>query len=100
MKLITKAIENKLMNAPLYSTDGNSEKDVLVKFFHPMTKHTWYVVEAEKQGNDWLFFGLVEGDFTEFGYFTLSQLQEVKVCGLGVERDLYFNGRIVNGEVA
>ena len=43
MKLITKAIEKKLLNTPLYSTDGNTVKDVLVKFFNPCGAGTWYV---------------------------------------------------------
>ena len=47
MKLITKAIEKKLLNTPLYSTDGNTVKDVLVKFFNPCGTGTWYVFEAE-----------------------------------------------------
>lgn len=101
MKLITKAIENQLLKHPLYSTNGKNDKDVLVKFFNPCGVGTWYVFEAEKNGDDWTFFGLVDlhekelGYFTlsELGYFTLSELQSIKLpFGMTIERDKYFEG--------
>lgn len=90
MKLITKQLENMFSKAPLYSTEGSEEKKILCKFFYGAW--TWYVVEAEKQGEDWLFFGIVDnGGEREWGYFTLSQLKSVKMWGMPcVERDLYF----------
>ena len=94
MKLITKAIEKKLLANPLYSTDGNIVKDVLVKFFNPCGSGTWYVFEAEKNGNDWEFFGLVDLFEKELGYFTLSELESIKLpFGLSIERDMYFSGK-------
>ena len=94
MKLITKAIEKKLLNTPLYSTDGNIVKDVLVKFFNPCGAGTWYVFEANKIGNDWEFFGLVDLYEKELGYFTLSELESVRLpFGLSIERDMYFSGK-------
>lgn len=104
MKLITKAIENKLLKHPLYSTDGKNEKDVLVKFFNPCGIGTWYVFEAEKNGDDWMFFGLVDLHEKELGYFTLSELESVKLpFGLSIERDKYFEGYKYNsttGEIS
>lgn len=94
MKLITKAIEKVFAKYPLYSQDGKGENAVvIVKFFLPGSMFTWYATEAEKQDNgDYLFFGYVEGFEGEYGYFTLSQLQEVRGrFGLRVERDMYFN---------
>lgn len=94
MKLITKAIEKKLLNTPLYSTDGKMVKDVLVKFFNPCGSGTWYVFEAEKNGNDWEFFGLVDLFEKELGYFTLSELESIRLpFGLSIERDMYFSGK-------
>lgn len=94
MKLITKAIEKKLLTHPLYSTDGNMVKDVLVKFFNPCGSGTWYVFEAEKNDNDWEFFGLVDLFEKELGYFTLSELESIKLpFGLSIERDMYFSGK-------
>ena len=93
MKLITKKIEKEFEKYPLYSQDGNREKHAICKFFNPYGIGTWIVYEAEKQGNDWLFFGLVELQEKELGYFTLSQLQSLKTrWGTPmIERDLYFN---------
>ena len=94
MKLITKAIEKKLLNTPLYSTDSNMIKDVLVKFFNPCGAGTWYDFEAEKNGNDWEFFGLVDLYEKELGYFTLSELESIRLpFGLSIERDMYFSGK-------
>lgn len=94
MKLITKEIEKKLLNTPLYSTDGSIIKDVLVKFFNPCGAGTWYVFEAKKNGNDWEFFGLVDLYEKELGYFTLSELESIRLpFGLSIERDMYFSGK-------
>ena len=99
MKLITKTIEKKLESHPLYSTDGNTVKDVLVKFFNPCGAGTWYVFEAEKHGNDWEFFGLVDLYEKELGYFTLSELESLKLpFGLSIERDMYFDNKKYNCE--
>ena len=99
MKLITKAIEKKLENTPFYSTDGNSVKEVLVKFFNPAGIGTWYVFEAEKNGDDWEFFGLVDLYEKELGYFTLSELESIKLpFGLTIERDKYFDNKKYNCE--
>jgi len=89
MKLLTKAIEKKLPK--LYSQENEKNPKIIVKFFHPMSSYTWYAYEGERQENgDWLFFGLVDGHEKELGYFTLEQLEEIKVMGLGVERDKWF----------
>ena len=94
MKLITKAIEKKLLTNPFYSTDGNMVKDVLVKFFNPCGAGTWYVFEAEKHGDDWEFFGLVDLYDKELGYFTLNELQSLRLpFGMSIERDMYFEGK-------
>lgn len=99
MKLITKAIEKKLENTPFYSTDGNTIKEVLVKFFNPAGIGTWYVFEAEKHGDDWEFFGLVDLYEKELGYFTLSELESIRLpFGLSIERDLYFDNKKYNCE--
>ena len=96
MKLITKDIEKKLAKHPLYSTDGQKEKEVIVKFFNPYSGWRWYVCEGEKQENgDWLFFGFVEGIEKEWGYFTLSELQRIPTpYNLGIERDMHYKGTL------
>jgi hypothetical protein len=37
-----------------------------------------------------LFFGWVYSDFPELGYFSLSEMEQINVGGLGMERDLHF----------
>jgi len=89
MKLLTKEIEGKL--PALYSQEAVSNPKIIVKFFHPLSDFTWYAIEGDRQENgDILFFGLVDGFEKELGYFTLKQLEEIKVKGLGIERDMYF----------
>ena len=93
MKLLTKAIEKAL--PALYSTDGQAEKKVIVKYFTPDSSFTWLVFEGERtEDGDLYFFGAVDGgDGFELGYFTLSQLAEIRgQFGLPVERDLHHKG--------
>lgn len=75
---------------PLYSQDGKGEDAVVVcKFF--LQGYTWYVLEAEKADNGYEFFGIIVGQHTEYGYFTLSQLESVTgQWGLRVEKDRGF----------
>lgn len=99
MKLMTKAIEAKI--PALYATDGVpvEEKVGIVKFFTPWANWTWYAVEGEKdEDGNWTFFGLVDGQFKEWGYFTLNELAEVRgPVGLKIERDRHYDGKIPTG---
>lgn len=90
MKLITKAVEKELAKYPLYSQDSKGDNAIAVcKFF--LQGYTWYVLEAEKADNGYEFFGIIVGQHTEYGYFTLSQLESVTgQWGLRVERDRGF----------
>ena len=65
---------------PLYSTEDTpcEEKKIICKFAVPGCWWVWNVVEGEEQADgDWLFFGLVEGFDSEWGYFTLSEFKEL-----------------------
>ena len=95
MVLLTKELKKAL--PPLYSQDGKKPEDVkiVVKFFTPWTNWTWYATEGEynEEEHTWLFFGLVRGQETELGYFTLAQLESVSgPVGLKIERDRHFSG--------
>ena len=90
MKLLTKEIIKKLPK--LYSTEAvpMDEKIVYVKFFNPCGIGTWYALEYDE--DEKLFFGYVDLIEKEFGYFSLEELESIKLpFGLGIERDLYFN---------
>jgi len=94
MKLMTNEIKAQL--PALYSTEETvlNDKIIQVKFF--LMSFTWYAVEAEiREDGDILFFGYVKNDAdpmcSEWGYFTLKQLEEVVISGVfKVERDLHF----------
>ncbi|MGJ5814489.1 DUF2958 domain-containing protein [Paludibaculum fermentans] len=75
----------------LYSQEGEADPVVHARFFLPGTRWTWWVTEGEARGDDFLFFGFVNGLEDEFGYFCLSELVSAKTqLGLHVERDMTF----------
>src|SRR5438477_10452628 len=99
MELLTEELKTQL--PPLYSQQNEKDPMVVCKFFHPLTDMTWYAIEGSpvdedgyfdtnKEKVDFLFFGWVYSDFPEFGYISLSEMQDVEVMGLGMERDLNF----------
>ena len=97
MKLLTKELEEKFAQTPLYSTDGQEmDANVLVKYFNPYGAGTWLITEAEKQEDgDYLLFGYCHIHEWEWGYVLLSELQKIKFFGeLTLERDLYAKGTV------
>ncbi len=97
MELITEEIEKKFRENPLYSHEGKEDVEVIVKYFNPYGAGTWLITEAEQQEDgDWLLFGKMHICCWEWGYVLLSQLKSiVGPLGLGIERDLYAEGRTV-----
>ena len=97
MKLITKAIANKMPN--LYETDGQGDKAIIqAKLFTPDSSFTWYILEMDQESGD--CFGLVTSNLNynqpEYGYFNINELKTVKgKLGLPVERDLWFGKKTV-----
>jgi hypothetical protein len=89
MKLMTKAIEKEL--PPLLATEGTAPEHVsiIIKYFCPWGSWTFYVIEGEKEGDDWRFYGMVHGEEKELGFFLLSDLSSiVGPWGLRIEREL------------
>lgn len=92
MKLMTDELREKL--PPLRATELETNPIVHAKFFTPWTSWTWYATEFD--GED-VFFGLVHGFDTEWGYFSLNELESVRgPGGLRIERDLYFEPKPVS----
>ncbi len=86
MRLMTKEMRKKI--PPLYSQEKVKDPIVHAKFFTPDSSWTWYVTEFD--GKD-TFFGYVDGICAEMGYFSLSELEEVRgPLGLRIERDLFW----------
>tara|TARA_Y100001963_G_scaffold18542_1_gene23335 strand:- start:552 stop:848 length:297 start_codon:yes stop_codon:yes gene_type:complete len=89
MELMTKEIRNKIPK--MTETSEQEDPRVYVKFFYPQGSWTWYGIEFD--GDD-LFYGYVDGDYGEYGYFTLSELQSFKDrFGLGIERDKHWDDK-------
>ena len=93
MKLLTEKIKKAI--PPLYGPEtefGCKDPRFVCKFFDPCGSWTWYVLEGEELENgDWRFYGLVDGDYKEWGYFLLSELQRYSgAFALGIERDIHF----------
>jgi hypothetical protein len=97
MKLLTKAIEQKLLKSPI-TTEESKRIPVIVKFFNPTGAGTWYVTEGQKlEDGDWEFYGLADIHESELGYFRLSELQSFRGrFGLGIERDLHFSNKFLD----
>ena len=74
----------------LYEQQGVDDPIVYAKFFFPAGCWTWFVTEGQPEGNDFTFFGYVIGFESEFGYFSLKELEQVNVKGIVIERDCYF----------
>lgn len=85
--LLTEEIKAKLL--PLYGGEEQGLKaQAQVKFFTPDSGWTWYASEFDGQDT---FFGLVAGFEVELGYFSLSELGQIRgKLGLPIERDLHF----------
>ena len=86
MTLLPDEIKRKLPS--LYSQENIKDPFAHVKFFCPWFSWTWYAVEFD--GKD-LFFGKVIGQESELGYFSLSELKNLRgPGGLRIERDIHF----------
>jgi hypothetical protein len=80
---------------PLYETQHDGDPLVRLKWFTPDSSWTWYVTEYDPA--DRLCFGLVVGHEREFGYFSLTEIEQVRgPLGLRIERDLYFDPKPVS----
>ena len=90
MKILTEEIKKKLPK--LYEQeDKGGDAIVYLKMFCPDSDWTFFATEGSQKGDDFIFFGLVDGHEKELGYFSLAELQKVRgPMGLPIERDLYW----------
>lgn len=88
MMLLTK--KNKADLPELYAQDGKGYDAIAyVKFFTPWSNWTWYATEFDAETGK--FFGLVQGNEEELGYFMLEEIEQITgKWGLKIERDLHF----------
>jgi hypothetical protein len=108
VKLFTAELRRTL--PPLYTQEKAEDPVFHAKFFTPDGSWTWYATEGSYINDhgtameywdpersspadavDFLFFGYVMGQFDEWGYFLLSELEGNRgPLGLPIERDLFF----------
>jgi len=87
-KLIPTSLLAKLPN--LYDTESDTNPFCYIKLFTPDSNWTWYIIEFSKEDKNTCF-GYVIGHEAELGYFSLSEIEEVRgSLGLAVERDTSF----------
>ena len=73
----------------MYETQNETDPFAHIKLFTPDSSWTWFINEFDPVEK--LCFGLVIGFEREFGYFSLTELEEVRgPLGLKIERDLHF----------
>tara|TARA_R100001369_G_scaffold22152_1_gene40406 strand:- start:219 stop:539 length:321 start_codon:yes stop_codon:yes gene_type:complete len=97
MKLLTKAIERKLLKNGENPKNDITKEKVVVKLFAPSGSATWWLYSMNKNGD---CFGIAKIFETEYGYFNINEISELRVnpltlkCGntngLPVERDMYY----------
>lgn len=93
MILMTNEIREKLIKAYEENKDEETplkDRDIIVKYFYPMGRYTFYAIEGEAYEEDMIMFGYVlsplSPDFDELGYVSLNELKSLPL----MERDLYF----------
>ncbi|HZQ01691.1 MAG TPA: DUF2958 domain-containing protein [Reyranella sp.] len=90
MILLTRELRDRLLA-------NGRQRDIdhvpVVKFFNPVGAATWLATELD--ADDDTLFGLADLGFgcPELGSFSLMEIASVRLpFGLGIERDLYFEG--------
>ena len=108
MKLLTKAIEKKLLenwgkeNIQVDSwtsiqkfqakSTGVEKEKVVVKFFNPSGEATWWIYSMSDDG---ICFGVAQmfgRETREYGYFDINEIKASRCppFGLPIERDMYY----------
>ncbi len=65
----------------------------VVKFFNPLGEGVWLATEMDPDGDT--LFGLADLGEPELGPFSLKEMASVRLpLGLGIERDLLFEGMV------
>ena len=86
MQLLTKEILTKFNF--VWSQENNPDPIIIAKFFHPASSWTWYATEFDPTTST--FFGYVVWHESEWGYFSLEELQSFRDrFGLAIERDMH-----------
>jgi len=80
---------------PLYAQEKETKKIAYARFYLPDYNWEWYAMEYSPLQK--LFYGLVDGNEKEFGYFTLDELAALQYSvGSRVLRDYEFEPTFVD----
>jgi hypothetical protein len=82
------------MRARLLANGRTPDADHIpvVKFFNPFGQCTWLATELDEDGD--ILFGLADLGYPELGCWSLSEMAAIRMpFGMGIERDLHFEGR-------
>src|SRR5688572_5070246 len=90
MELLPAELRRQLPALYSQSELNTHDKTVHIRYFFPLGKFDWYVLEGSPQESDFLFYGYIVGLGAELRYFTLSQLEKTEVCGIRIARDENF----------
>ena len=74
----------------LYTTERQDVENhlFLMRFYHPLSRSSWFAIEYDPEER--LFFGWTDGDFQEWGYFSLLEMAFVNVQGVPIMWDVDF----------
>tara|TARA_R100001086_G_C11764475_1_gene239063 strand:- start:174 stop:485 length:312 start_codon:yes stop_codon:yes gene_type:complete len=87
MKLLTKVIKEQAEKQ--YAKGDNMQQKVVAKFFDPMSRWTWYLMNKDPESD--YCWGIVDGNAVEIGSFGIDELENYTGhFGLGIERDTMF----------
>lgn len=76
----------------------NDTARIFAKYFHPWSNYRFYAMEYDPEIKR--FFGYVTGvGFPELGYVTLKEMEELKINGCPMERDLHWDSRTTLSQV-
>lgn len=92
MDLVTPELREQLI---ANGRNPDCDRVPVVKWFNPAGAGTWLIVDADPENPD-MHFGLADLGFgtPELGKVSLRELQSFEgPFGLGIERDLWFEGR-------
>jgi hypothetical protein len=88
MILLTPELREQLLANAL---DRDADHVPVVKFFNPIGEGVWLATELDADGDT--LFGLADLGEPELGSFSLAEMTAIRLpLGLGIERDLLFEG--------
>ncbi|BAI99165.1 single-stranded DNA endonuclease [Sphingobium sp. TA15] len=88
MILLTSELRQRLL---ANGRQADADPMPVVKFFNPLGEGVWLATELDADGDT--LFGLADLGEPELGSFSLSELAAVRLpFGLGIERDILFEG--------